>query len=167
MTKFNYSKFSAILILFFALSNTLMSCKKDQNNPEYVAEKFLTHINNAEFGEAKKYTDEATASMLGMLESIGGDKAKNEEENSEKITIIKSEITEDKAVVTYKTSSEEDEKTLPMKKIDGQWKVSVDKEGQNKEGAPQMQDESDDYNDNEILDSIDNKSDENLMEVTE
>jgi hypothetical protein len=167
MTKFNHSKLASLLILFFALSTTLVSCKKDENNPKDVAEKFLTHLNNAEFGEAKKYADEATASMLGMLESFGGDKEKNEEKNTEKITIIKSEITEDKAVVTYKISSEEEEKTLPMKKIDGLWKVSIDKEGQNKEETPQMESEDYDFDEDELFDSSGNQSDDEVIEAAE
>lgn len=167
MTKFNYTKFTSLLILFFALSTALVSCKKDENNPEDVAEKFLTHLNNAEFGEAKKYADEATASMLGMLESFGGDNAKKEEENTEKITIIKSEITEDKAVVTYTSSGEEGEKTLPLKKIDGTWKVSIDKENENKEGGPNIEGEDFDFDEDEDFDTIENQSDDEMIEAAE
>ncbi|HLU51259.1 MAG TPA: hypothetical protein VKZ42_03780 [Flavobacteriaceae bacterium] len=112
-------------VLFIAVS-----CGKS-NSPEAVAEKFLNHMANAEFAEAKKLCDSDTAALVGMMEGMGGETEMEGEK--EKIEILSSTVDGDNAVVKYTSSLEEGEKSLDLKKIDGEWKVSFDKENQNKE----------------------------------
>lgn len=126
----------AFLILGFLSFSFFVSCSND-SNPEAVAEKFLNHVNKGEFAEAKEYCDEQTASMIGMLESMAAGKKDELKNNKEKIEIISSEVVEDKATVKYKSTggeaSTDAEKTLNLVKVDGKWKVTIDKENANKE----------------------------------
>ena len=117
---------------------TLTSCS-NEGNPEAVAEKFLNHINNGEFAEAKEYCDEQTASLIGMMESMAGDKKNELKDSGVKTEIISSEVKEDKATVKYKSTGGTKgatgaEQTLNLIKVDGKWKVTIDKENANKDG---------------------------------
>src|SRR5690606_2374311 len=75
--------------------------------------------------------DSDTAALVGMMEGMGGETEMEGEK--EKIEILSSTVDGDNAVVKYTSSLEEGEKSLDLKKIDGEWKVSFDKENQNKE----------------------------------
>lgn len=115
------------------LSMTLfVSCGKD-GGPEGVAEKFLVHTAKGEFDEAKKYCDESTGAMIGMAGGMITPEKKAEMQKKDiKVDIISSEIKEDTAKVKYKVTAEgEDpaEKTMDLKKVDGEWKVTINKEG--------------------------------------
>lgn len=128
----------AFLILGFLSFSFFVSCSND-SNPEAVAEKFLNHINNGEFAEAKEYCDEPTAQLIGMMESVMGGKKDEMKNLNAKAEIISSEVNEDKATVKYKTTSTKEpnavEQSLQLVKVDGKWKVSIDKENANKEGG--------------------------------
>ncbi|MBV7441464.1 DUF4878 domain-containing protein [Weeksellaceae bacterium TAE3-ERU29] len=108
------------------------------NKPGTVAEKFLTNLEKGNFEEAKKYSDESTAKLLDMVISFGGEKLKeeikNKEGNAPKIEIVRVEENDDKATVYYKEEGAEKENKIDLKKIDGDWKVSMNKED-GKEGA--------------------------------
>ncbi|MFN3756185.1 MAG: lumazine-binding protein [Flavobacterium sp.] len=139
----NISKFWSKSFLMMSLLFLVISCKKE-DGPEQIAEKFLTHISKAEFKEAKEYCDEKSAGFLDMMAGMVGENKPTEEEAGT-IEIIKSEINEDKAKVTYKNSNEEGEKTLDLVKVDDKWLVTIDKENQNKEeGAPAFDEDEDD-----------------------
>ncbi len=130
----------AFLILGFLSFTFFASCSSD-NDPEAVAEKFLNHVNKGEFKEAKEYCDEQTASLIGMMESMAGDKTKELKDQNIKTEIISSEVKDDKATVKYKSTGGKAgattgaEQTLNLVKVDGKWKVTIDKENANKEGG--------------------------------
>ncbi|MEL1243599.1 DUF4878 domain-containing protein [Flavobacterium sp. DGU11] len=109
-----------------------VSCGKE-SGPEGVAKSFIEHTTKGEFEEAKKYCDETTGQMMGMAGGMMTPEQKAEAKKKDvKIDIISSEIKEDKAVVKYKVTAEgEDatEKTMDLKKVDGDWKVTMNKEG--------------------------------------
>ncbi|HEU4496198.1 MAG TPA: DUF4878 domain-containing protein [Flavobacterium sp.] len=129
----------AFLVLGFLSFSLFASCSND-SNPEAVAEKFLNHVNKGEFAEAKEYCDEQTASLIGMMESMAAGKKEELKKNDGKIEIISSEIKDDKATVKYKTvggkaPASDKEQSLSLVKVDGKWKVTINKEDANKEGG--------------------------------
>lgn len=116
------------------VSLSLFSCSG--NSPEASAEKFLTLTQQGEFAEAKEYCTEQTGALLTMAEGMVGDKkAEIKEKNKNlKVNIVSSEIKGDSvAVVKYKVAggeaSDAGEKSLDLKKVDGKWKVHMNKEG--------------------------------------
>jgi major membrane immunogen (membrane-anchored lipoprotein) len=127
----NISKFWSKSFFIMGFLSLVIACNKE-DGPEQVAEKFLVHISKAEFKEAKEYCDEKSGGFLDMMAGMVGENKPTEEEAGT-IEIIKSEINEDKAKVTYKNSNEEGEKTLDLVKVDDKWLVTIDKESQNKE----------------------------------
>ena len=123
-------KKKATLLSFIFILTVLFSCVKDDNSPEVIAEKFLNHIEKGEFNDAKLYCDEKTASMIEVLESFATSFPKKD--TIDLVEILSSEIKDDQATVTYSMSKKEEEQ-LTLKKVDGQWKISIDKENQKKE----------------------------------
>jgi hypothetical protein len=128
-------------VVVLGLSLLMVSCSND-GAPEEVAKKFLGHINKLEFKEAKEFCDEKTASLLDMLAGLSG-LAKDMPKDAPKIAeveIVKTDIKDDVATVTYKQTEkgETKESKLILKKIDGQWKVSMNKEDAKKEEAKKM-----------------------------
>lgn len=137
-------KVSVLLkVLILGLSLLLVSCGKESGGPEEVTEKFLGHVNKLEFKEAKEYCDEKTGSLIDMLAGLSGmakDLPKDKKEDI-KVEILKTDIKDDVATVTYKQTGEGESKEskLILKKIDGKWKVSMNKEDAKKEeGAKKM-----------------------------
>ncbi|RIY36084.1 lumazine-binding protein [Capnocytophaga canis] len=123
-----------IATLFVAFLVT--SCSN--NSPKSVAEKFLTSMENSDFEEAKKYADDSMQQMLGMLSGMGKELPKGKEKK--KVTITKVEEDGDNAKAFYKVEGEEEEKSIDLKKVDGKWKVTFNKENSNKENMPNMDD---------------------------
>jgi hypothetical protein len=123
-------KKKATLLSFIFILTVLVSCMKDDHSPEVIAEKFLNHIEKAEFKEAKLYCDEKTASMIEVLESFATSFPKKD--TIDLVEILSSEIKDDQATVPYSMSKKEEEQ-LTLKKVDGQWKISIDKENRKKE----------------------------------
>lgn len=123
-----------IATLFMAFF--VMSCSN--NSPKAVAEKFLTSMENSDFEEAKKYADDSMQQMLGMLSGMGKELPKGNEKK--KVTITKVEEDGDNAKAFYKVEGEEEEKSIDLKKVDGKWKVTFNKENSNKENMPNMDD---------------------------
>ena len=119
-----------ILFTFFLLGSLLLvSCS--QNTPKAVAEKFLKAVNKLDFTEAKKYCDEDTQKLLSLMESFSKDedsKKAKEKASDDDFTITKVEENGDKAKVYYKAKDSEKEVSLDLKKVDGKWLVSVNKE---------------------------------------
>lgn len=106
------------MAVFFALF--LGSCQS-KNSPEYVADKFLTHLSKGEFEDASKYTTKQTGQMLAMAAAFAGDMME-EREKHENLTC---EIEGDKAKCTYTIGDEID--TIDLVKEDGAWLVHQDK----------------------------------------
>lgn len=133
-------KFKSLFVLCFVSLSLLFASCKNENTPEAVTEKFVTLIQQGKVTEAKELCDGKTKSILNMVEGMieeGLQKAKSEGKKFEGITILSSEIDGDKAVVKYrnngKDADSEKESSLDLKKIDDVWKVSINKEGANKE----------------------------------
>lgn len=137
-TNFKNIANKTFMLLAFVSFGFLASCSND-SNPEAVAEKFLNHVNKGEFAEAKEYCDEQTAQLIGMMESMVAGKKDEMKKLDAKVEIISSEVKDDKATVKYKTTSAKEptaaEQTLQLVKVDGKWKVTIDKENANKEGG--------------------------------
>lgn len=130
----NENLFRTMKKLFVILFGIIIaSCGNKDNTPEVVTQKFITAVNQEKFDEAKKYCDEQTAQMLDMLASMSKKIEKSTEEVKVDFKVVKVEKKgDDKAKVFY-TVNNEKETSLDLKKIDGKWKVSIDKE-QGKEG---------------------------------
>ena len=127
--------FSLLLGLF------LVSCSS--NNPKVVAEKFLKAVNKLDFAEAKKYCDKDTQDLLSLMESFSkGEEAEKAKTNAhdDDFTITKVEENGDKAKVYYKTKESEKETSIDLKKVDGKWLVSINKEQGMKEQGLQGHD---------------------------
>ncbi|MFK8274768.1 lumazine-binding protein [Capnocytophaga cynodegmi] len=111
-----------------------VSCSGD--SPRKVAEKFLEAMENQNFEEAKKYSDDSMKQLLNMLDSMPKDNNKKAE--NAKVKVTKIEENGDKAKVFYIVESSEiqeesKEQSIDLKKVDGNWKVSFNKEEMNKE----------------------------------
>lgn len=146
MTKSVLKRSAMMLFVSLLTAGVMVSCGKE-SGPEGVAKNFLELTAKGEFGEAKKYCDEPTAQLLSMAEGLAQEKKEEMKDKKVTVEIISSEENEEgnTATVKYKQAEgDEDiagaeEKTLTLKKIDGDWKVSIDKEGMNKENnAPAM-----------------------------
>lgn len=108
-----------------------------------VVMKFRTAVQDLKFDEASKYCEENTAKMIT---SIGGmmamvPESKKKEIKDEKFEVSKVEFNKDTAYVYYwegKTIDKTEEaKKMELVKIDGDWKIYMNKEDgekSNKEG---------------------------------
>ena len=129
------------LTLLFSLFLIVVSCSS--NSPKSVAVNFFEAISEGDFETAKKYGDTATNSLFDLVLAFGADKMKEEiEKNKDKVKfeVTDEEIDGDEAKVTVKSteleSGKEETSIVQLKKIDGEWKVSMSKESlQNKEGG--------------------------------
>ena len=139
MKKFLSSKKPIMLFLMLMSMTMLVSCSG--NGPESVAKKFLELTNKGEFDKAKEYCDKDTAKLIGMAAAMAGDEIEENKDNNVKIVIVSSDVNEEegKAIVTYKaieegqTEETASEKQIDLVKIDGDWKVTIDKENMKKE----------------------------------
>lgn len=140
-----------ILFTFFLLGSLLLvSCS--QNTPKAVAEKFLKALNAENYKEAQKYCDAPTGKLLNMLEELSNEAKKEAPEKQKKakkvpFTITKVDENGDKAKVFYTIKTEhgqEREDNIELKKIDGKWLVSINKE-QGKENGMQMPEDGHDH----------------------
>lgn len=122
-----------IKLFFIALSLAIMVVSCSSNNPETVAKKFLEASSKLDFEGAKAYCDESTGALLDMAAGFAKMAPKEEEREKVDFIILSSNVEDDKATVTYKTDKSEEEKTINLKKIDGDWKVSMGKEDMKKE----------------------------------
>jgi len=137
-----------IIAVFAFLSLALMVSCSSGNGPEDVAKKFVEANSKADFATAKKYADEQTGQMLEMMAGfIPKDKQEELKKKNITIEIVSSEEKDSTAVVKYNVlvDGKADEKapeakSLDLKKIKGEWKVTMNKEGMpgaQPKGAPQ------------------------------
>ncbi len=106
---------AALFGLFFS------SCQQSKNSPEYVADKFHTHIAKGEFEKASEYATRETGQMLAMAAAFAGELI-NEQEKHKNLTC---QIEGDKAKCTYTVGDEID--TIDLVKEDGAWLVHQEK----------------------------------------
>ena len=125
------------LSLFLIGSLMLTSCSG--NSPKAVAEKFMTAVNANNFEEAGKYCDAQTSQLLKslneLMKSVPSSDAKNEQ-LFKGFKITKVEENGDKAKVFYTTEDSNGKETaLDLKKVDGKWIVSMNKENKENGGG--------------------------------
>ncbi|MFM7813096.1 MAG: hypothetical protein ACKO66_01115 [Flavobacteriales bacterium] len=120
----------------------MMTSCSGGDTPKVVATKFLTASSENNYDEAKKYATEETGQVLdlvaSMAKTMGGD-TKKEKETFE---VISEKIEGENATVTYKKAGDDAEQTLKLKKVSGDWKVSMSKEDMNKDESTTGGDEN-------------------------
>lgn len=108
------------------------------DTPRSVAEKFLKSMSTEDFETAKKYGTEETEKLLDMMagfKKMSADSTKREL----KFEITREKVEGENATIYYKEEGKEGELQLPMKKMDGKWKVLLTKESINSsEGVTSM-----------------------------
>ena len=138
------------ILLTFSLLLGLLLVSCSSNNPKVVAEKFLKAVNKLDFAEAKKYCDKDTQDLLSLMESFSkGEEAEKAKTNAhdDDFIITKVEENGDKAKVYYKTKESEKETSIDLKKVDGKWLVSINKEqGMKEQGGGAHNHDEDDIN---------------------
>lgn len=118
-----------ITFMFMLVLGALVTSCSKSNTPEFVAEKFLTAMESANYPEAKKFCDEKTGQIVDMLAGIPI--SEKDKKAPKKVTINRVEEDKEdknKAKVFYSVEGEEKEKSIDVVKIDGKWKVSLNKE---------------------------------------
>jgi len=117
-----------LLSLFIISLVFISACGNKDNNPKAVAKKFLNHINNREYAEAKKCATPESSTMIDLIEST--DKMKNDNHTQgslgNKYANLKCKIEDDKAICKY-TMNDKDKK-IHLVKNDGTWLVDYKKE---------------------------------------
>jgi len=118
-----------------ALALVLGSCGAPANTPDAVVEQFVKKLGQMDFnGAAELATDDGKTmlqSMQGMMAMIPedqkGDMSAQMAENAAKaFSIVSSEINGDTGTVTYKFG--DDEQSIDVKQVNGQWKVDFKKD---------------------------------------
>ncbi len=131
--KIKMRKIKTLLTLLVFASMTVFMTSCSNNNPEAVTKEFLSLIQDGKVKEAKELCDSQTQTILGMVEGMLAEAAKESKEKKADVKIVSSEIDGDKATVYYTQGEEGKQESMTLKKIDGKWKISIDKEGLNKE----------------------------------
>lgn len=125
-------KFSFLVFLFAVFGLVLVGCS---DSPKSVAKKYMQALEKGDVTEANKYSTERTHALNGMVVGMlnvadkkDGAKSNKELEKSfkegvEKLDDARVEINGDSA----KLYTDDDEKPMTFKKVDGDWKVDVEK----------------------------------------
>jgi hypothetical protein len=119
---------NALFLCLVALVFAAVGCG-DKNNPESVAEQFLTALDNKDFDKAKTFSTEETHKMLDLLKGFADqvpaaeDAAKPE---AKKITECK--VDGDKATCSYCCDEQGASSELALIKVNGEWKADMSKE---------------------------------------
>lgn len=116
-----------IIFLMFTVS----ACQSEEDKAASVAKEFLELCNEWKFEEAKKLCDDRTAALLGMAQSMAS--LGNQERKEIKLSVVKSVVQGDIADVVFKDELSGKEDEVRLVKIDGVWKVSMEKDSMNKD----------------------------------
>ena len=114
---------------------TVTGCKK--NTPEAVAIRVMEALRDGKATPEflKENCTENAAMLFGLVAVKAG-----EEMAGAKFSVVETKIDGDKAKVTIKgtggKSDDKNEDTIDVKKVDGKWKVDIDKEGMMKGSQP-------------------------------
>ena len=114
----------SIRILLIALATSLTLACSSGSGPGATAEKFMTHLANLEFTEAKAYASPETGQLVEMIGQMGaamGGKMKKEADF--KFILEEENIDGDKAVVKFRKKEGGKIETMNLVKLDGEWKV--------------------------------------------
>jgi hypothetical protein len=141
-----------LVLLFAACSN---------NSPKSVAGNFLSALNKMDFEAAKKYGTEDTGKLLDMMSGFAKMIPDSSKKNETKFSITGEKIDGDKATVTYTEEGKEGEQSIPLMKVNGEWKVAMSKDSMNDSEGENGEAEAADSvstGENEVTDSLsDNK----------
>lgn len=133
-------KSGLIAIVFMGLVGLFSCGNREEAKVRDVVTKFRTAIQELKFEEAGSYCEPKTAEMI---KSLGGMLAMLPQENKDKLKkelfeISKVEIKGDTATVFYWEGAQIDKSVeasqMTLIKTDGVWKISMNKDGSNKEG---------------------------------
>lgn len=106
----------------------MVSCGGSSDNPQDVAEEFMTALTDKDYDKAKDLGTENTVMMIGMIESMASMAPEGEEaEEMGEITWGETEIDGEKAICYYSTPDKADQQ-VDLIKVDGDWKVDMKKE---------------------------------------
>ena len=121
-------KIIQLAVVMLSTTLFLTSCK-NASDPESIAKEYVKALNNNDFKKAAEFCDENTAKLMTSLEQLSklaGSDAKSKDKSS--YEFVKSETNVDKASGTFK-DSKKGEMIVTLVKVDGKWKVSMNKEG--------------------------------------
>ena len=113
----------------------------DFSKPESVAVAFSKAAAAGDFATAKKFADEATVKLPGMVEGMAGampeDKKKEGKENAKTMKSAKCTVEGDKAKCTICCDKDGKDSPEPvtLAKKDGKWLVSIDKDAKENGGG--------------------------------
>lgn len=126
MKKFVY----VLLIVVTLLALTACAAKAEKT-----AKAFFDALENQDFASAKKHTSERGQQLLTMIESFAENMSEEQkaEMGETRYKVLKTVEEKDSAIVTFEQWQEDrpDSKAvheIKMKKIDGTWKVDLNKE---------------------------------------
>ena len=128
-----------IAILVIASLLLIAACGSKASGPEKTAQAFLDALENYDFTTAKSLATEESQGLLTMAEGFIGQMSDTDKEELDKkgYKIIKTEIEGETAVVTFEEWDVNDPETkktntLDLVKVDGDWKVKIEKENADK-----------------------------------
>ncbi len=114
----------SLTILVF--SYFLIACSS--TSPGDTAEKFMTHLANHEFTDAKQYASPSTGELVEMMGKMGAAMGgKMEKEKDFNFILEEEKIDGDKAAVKFRKSKDSNIQTVNLIKVDGDWKVHEEK----------------------------------------
>ncbi len=108
---------------FFANLEQLIVEGKSNRGPKKVGEKFLTALAEGDYKTAKRYATPDSQESLDMLEKMGGGESTGSGDD-----IIIGKVREDGDSATLSYTERGAEKTLKLKKFDGEWKAAFSKD---------------------------------------
>ncbi|MFO8144594.1 MAG: DUF4878 domain-containing protein [Candidatus Syntrophosphaera sp.] len=117
-------------LLAIVILVALAACGTSSDNPQAVAESFFSALETKDFEGAKKL---ATENSAGMLDLIQGFMQEENQDINNRFNVVSVEENGDNATITFEAWNSEnpddkDTDTMDMVKVDGAWKVKVEKE---------------------------------------
>lgn len=133
------------LTMFFVaiLMTGMAACNK--NNPEAVAEQFLSGFYHMEYEKARQVSTEETKQLVNLMEQFAIQYPDSVKQNAKKKKIDLVEVKEDgdNAVATYTVSDEPGvQQKLKLVKQNGKWLVSHSKEDNIEDAEEEPMEES-------------------------
>ena len=122
-------KIFSCIFMFVVFGLLFVGCA---DSPKDVTKKYMQALEKGDVTEANKYSTERTQALNGLVVSMmnqankEADKDSKSEfkENLKKIDNARTEIDGDNAKVYF---SDDDKDPITLKKVDGDWKVDVEK----------------------------------------
>ena len=116
-TKKSIKFFVAVFALVF-----FAACSGGAKTPKSIATDFLNSLSAGDFNKAKEMVTADAKESIESLEMLAADKVKGK-----KYTVKEEKVEGEEATVTYTEEGVEGEKSLKLKKVEGNWQVMFDK----------------------------------------